>query len=336
MAKQTFTTGQVLTAAQMTSLQQTAMGGGSTTAKTASYVLVAADAGTVVQMNAAGATTITVNTALFAAGDTVQIQNVGTGVCTVTAGTATVSTSSTLALKQYDAGTLYFNTTSAALFFAVDAADSTSPLTTKGDLYGYSTLDARIPIGTNNQVLTADSAQALGLKWATPASGGGLTVIATGTLSGTSVVISSIPATYKHLMVSLHAATWNTANDSFMLRYNSVTTNYVLSMYGHTGTTALNSGSINAIGWYLNDAALDWDRISAENHANWIVYDYNNTTGVPHAEGSAIYLNSSSTNSKVSSNYGNIATAAAITSLTLGLFGGRTMTAGTYTVYGVS
>jgi len=169
MAKQTFTTGQVLTAAQMTSLQQTAMGGGSTTAKTASYVLVAADAGTVVQMNSASATTITVNTALFAAGDTVQIQNVGAGVCTVTAGTATVSTSSTLALKQYDAGTLYFNSTSAAIFFATDAADSTSPLTTKGDLYGFSTLDARIPIGTNNQVLTADSAQALGLKWATPA-----------------------------------------------------------------------------------------------------------------------------------------------------------------------
>ena len=167
MAKQTFTVGQVLTAAQMTSLQQTAMGGGSTTAKTASYTLVAADAGTVVQMNSASATTITVNTALFAAGDAVQIQNIGSGVCTVTAGTATVSTSSTLALKQYDAGTLYFNTTSAALFFAVDAADGSSPLTTKGDLYGFSTLDARIPIGTNNQVLTADSAQALGLKWAT-------------------------------------------------------------------------------------------------------------------------------------------------------------------------
>jgi len=43
---------------------------------------------------------------------------------------------------------------------------SVSPLTTKGDLYGFSTLDARIPIGTNNQVLTADSTQALGLKWA--------------------------------------------------------------------------------------------------------------------------------------------------------------------------
>jgi len=132
MAKQTFTTGQVLTAAQMTSLQQTAMGGGSATAKTVSYVLVAADAGTVVQMSAAGATTITVNTALFAAGDSVQIMNIGAGVCTVTAGTATVNTSSTLALAQYDSGTLYFNSTSAALFFNTDAADAAAAGTLTG------------------------------------------------------------------------------------------------------------------------------------------------------------------------------------------------------------
>ena len=214
MAKQTFTTGQVLTAAQMTSLQQTAMGGGSTTAKTASYVLVAADAGTVIQMNSASATTITVNTALFAAGDTVQIQNVGAGVCTVTAGTATVSTSAVLALKQYDAGSLYFNTTSAALFFAADAADTTSPLTTKGDIYGFSTLNARIPIGTNNQVLTADSAEALGLKWATPASGGKVlqvvsanittdTTIATTTYTDTNLTATITPtsATSKILVI---------------------------------------------------------------------------------------------------------------------------------------
>lgn len=54
------------------------------------------------------------------------------------------------------------------LFGAVilSAGGSTSPLTTKGDLYGFSTLDARIPVGTNAFVLTADSTQALGLKWA--------------------------------------------------------------------------------------------------------------------------------------------------------------------------
>ena len=170
MAKQTFTTGQVLTAAQMTSLQQTAMGGGSATAKTASYVLTAADAGTTVIMNAAGATTITVNTALFAAGDTVNIQNIGAGVCTVTAGTATVDTAGSLALGQYEGGVLYFRSASTATFFDYVQTGAVSPLTTKGDVWGYSTLDARIPVGANNTVLTADSAQALGVKWATPSS----------------------------------------------------------------------------------------------------------------------------------------------------------------------
>jgi len=116
MAKQTFTTGQVLTAAQMTSLQQTAMLGGAASAKTASYTLVAADAGTAISMSNAGATTITVNTGLFAAGDTVQITNLGAGVCTITAGTATVNTSASLALAQYESGTLYFTSTSAAIF----------------------------------------------------------------------------------------------------------------------------------------------------------------------------------------------------------------------------
>jgi len=116
MAKQTFTTGQVLTAAQMTSLQQTAMLGGAASAKTASYTLVAADAGTAISMSNASATTITVNTALFAAGDTVNITNLGAGVCTITAGTATVNTSASLALAQYESGTLDFTSTSAAIF----------------------------------------------------------------------------------------------------------------------------------------------------------------------------------------------------------------------------
>lgn len=55
-----------------------------------------------------------------------------------------------------------------------DAAGDVSPLTTKGDLYTYDTDDARLAIGTNGQVLTADSAEATGMKWA-DAIGGGIT-----------------------------------------------------------------------------------------------------------------------------------------------------------------
>jgi hypothetical protein len=126
MAKQTFTTGQVLTAAQMTSLQQTAMLGGAASAKTASYTLVAADAGTAISMSNASATTITVNTALFAAGDTVNITNLGAGVCTITAGTATVNSSASLALAQYESGTLDFTSTSAAIFIKGAGAAASS------------------------------------------------------------------------------------------------------------------------------------------------------------------------------------------------------------------
>jgi hypothetical protein len=138
MAKQTFTTGQVLTAAQMTSLQQTAMLGGAANAKIASYVLVAADAGDAITMSNAGATTITVDTGLFAAGDIVTIINIGAGACTITAGTATVTTSGSLILAQNQGGVLRFTSASAAIFlqFATPASGDIEGVTAGTGLSG--------------------------------------------------------------------------------------------------------------------------------------------------------------------------------------------------------
>jgi hypothetical protein len=61
-------------------------------------------------------------------------------------------------------------------------ADQT-PLTTKGDLFTFDTADARLGVGTNGHVLTADSAAATGIKWAAPAGGGKLLQVVSATTS---------------------------------------------------------------------------------------------------------------------------------------------------------
>ena len=125
MAKQSFVTGQVLTAQQVNDLQTNDFNQ-TVSAKTASYTLVAADKGTRITMSSTSATTITVNTGLFAAGDTLFIQNLNTGVCTITAGTATVDTSASLALAQHEGGTLYFTSAGVSTFFKAAGAAAAS------------------------------------------------------------------------------------------------------------------------------------------------------------------------------------------------------------------
>ena len=101
----------------------------------------------------------------------------------------------------------------------------------KGDLVAGTAADtfSRLAVGTNGQVLTAASGEATGLQWATPVSGS-LTLISTTSLSGASVTLSSIPATYKHLQLVISGVTNATNDGPFRIAPNGATdsTNNVL------------------------------------------------------------------------------------------------------------
>lgn len=130
-----------------------------------------------------------------------------------------------------------------------------SPLTTKGDLYGYSTTNARVPVGTNGQVLTADSTQSLGVKWATPSSGGASdwTLLNAGgtALTGATKITVSFTAPKQILVLMVGASSAN-SRSFITLRPNDVSTadysvagNYVVWTDSY-GSTSQNSGGYGA------------------------------------------------------------------------------------------
>ena len=279
MAKQTFTTGQVLTAAQMTTLQANDYNQ-TVSAKTASYVLVAADAGTRITMSNAGATTITVNTGLFTAGDTLIITNIGAGACTITAGTATVSTAGSLILNQYDTGTLYFSSTSAAIWNGANPGDITgvtagtgisgggtsgtvtitnsmaTEITAAGDIIvgtGSGTFD-NLPIGTTGQILTADTTVSpYKVKWATAAAGSsGLTLIKRASFSGVAntgtTFDSQFTTTYLTYLVIVEKVVAATSADDFQFQFRNGSTTIATDYYGLSTFSQHNSTSFSFLG----------------------------------------------------------------------------------------
>ena len=331
MAKQTFTTGQVLTAAQVNSLQANDFNQ-TVSVKTANYTLAAADKGTRIEFNTSGSVTCTVNSGLFDAGDTLVIQNRGAGTATITAGTATVNTSASLALAQYSAGTLYFVSDSAALFFGDAAGISASIVDAKGDLI-VGTADntvARLAVGTNGHTLVAKSSEATGLAWEAPAAGGGMTLLSTTTLSGTSTTISGISTAYKNLQIVVQLVSLSNAG-TYNIQPNASATNcvFVGQYFFGPSTTGVSSSAGGAPAQSSNFLTSNTDNSFSMN-----IYDYASASNRKSFDFQGYYYNASNVYCAEQA-HGGIKTTSAITSLKIEASLGYSFNSGTVLLYGV-
>jgi hypothetical protein len=124
------------------------------------------------------------------------------------------------------------------MFTNANAATQKSTLTTKGDIYAATAAStpARLGVGTNNQVLTADSTTATGLKWAGVTSPPtGWTLLNTGgtTLTGAATVtVSGISA--NQLMILINGATSTTSATIRIRPNNSTAGNYLYYGIGNS------------------------------------------------------------------------------------------------------
>lgn len=122
----------------------------------------------------------------------------------------------------------------------------------KGDIIAATAADtvARLAVGANDTVLTADSSTATGLKWATPVSGS-MTLLSTTTLSGTSTTVTVAANSYRRLVAEITGID-AAANHNPFVQINSITSNvYAEGVVGTINATATTDGA-NRNGIYFN------------------------------------------------------------------------------------
>lgn len=205
----------------------------------------------------------------------------------------------------------------------------------KGDLIAATAADtpARLAVGTNGQVLTADSAEATGLKWASAASGG-MTLLSTTTLSGATTTISVAPTGYINLLILVSGMTC-TNNADFYMSMNGITSStYLTWTEGVFGTSVAATSRGNRAGVFLNPPGVVATLNTSAANAYAITINDVNSTVKKNAQLSGSFTDSSSTQTTYVAQVNASAITAAVTSVEFRATSG-TFNGGTVKIYGV-
>lgn len=155
----------------------------------------------------------------------------------------------------------------------VNGSVPNSNYTTKGDILAASAANTpvRLGVGTNTQLLSADSTTATGLKWTDAPSSGGMTLLSTTTLTGASVSLTSIPTGYTDLRMIIRNFRPNGLNARLNIQFNGDTA----TRYADTDLTNPTENST----WSGSSAVISSRSINAASNSliNVQIFDYTNT-----------------------------------------------------------
>jgi hypothetical protein len=217
--------------------------------------------------------------------------------------------------------------------WAADAAGMTNPMTTTGDtIYSSSgSTPARLGIGTAGQILAVNSG-ATAPEWVAAPSSGGMTLLSTTTLTGASVTLSSIPATYNNLQMIIRNFRPATDNTWLRFRFNADS--------GANRHVTFSAATINGLNSDFNDTAVnirgDQDNGGSQSLVLVNLYDYKNTNTWKFFEAKALTNNAttSANANYITASLGGYNQTTAISSIELFCNSGN-FTSGTVLLYGV-
>lgn len=180
-------------------------------------------------------------------------------------------------------------------------------------------------VGTSGQVLSSTGSD---LAWTTPSSGGGMTLLSTTTLSGSSTTINSITGGYKDLRIVFTDIKTN-AYAYIYVKPNNANVKHVANNGSQTWNKAASGSAINSLALAASTSAYEMVGPSWNTNYVYNIYDYTSTT-----EKSLNYIGGSTATGDVNYGFGVTSSTSAITSLVITT--PETFTQGTIKIYGVS